>query len=74
MRARASVRERRSRPTFLQLLEAGPHDVDVLNAHELEADVGVVVLVFVAFARRSVRQRVQLHRDEGGKKTRANFY
>lgn len=60
--------------TFLQLLEAGPHDVYVLDAHELEADVGVVVLVFVAFARRSVRQRVQLHRDEGGKKTRGNFY
>lgn len=58
----------RARPTvsstFLQLLEAGPHDVDVLDAHELEADVGVVVLVFVAFARRSVRQRVQLHREE----------
>lgn len=50
--------------TFQQLLEAGPHDVDVLDAHELEADVGVVVLVFVAFARRSVGQRVQLHRDE----------
>lgn len=44
--------------TFQQLLEAGPHDVDVLDAHKLEADVGVVVLVFVTFTRRSVGQRV----------------
>lgn len=34
--------------------------MDVLDAHELEADVGVVVLILVAFARRSVGQRVQL--------------
>lgn len=60
--------------TFQQLLKTGPHDVDVLDANELEADVGVVVLVFVAFARRSVGQRVQLRRGEGKKKKKGNFY
>lgn len=34
--------------------------MDVLNAHKLEADVGVVVLVLIAFPRRAIRQRVQL--------------
>lgn len=53
--------------TLEQLLKAGPHHVDVLDAHELEADVGVVVFVLVAFARRSVRQRVQL-RGEGNER------
>lgn len=61
---RTPARGREISSTFQQLLQAGPHDVDVLDAHELEADVGVVVLIFVAFARRSVCQRVQLHRGE----------
>lgn len=46
--------------TFQQLLQAAPHHVDVLNAHKLEANVGVVVLILVAFARRSVGERIQL--------------
>lgn len=37
--------------------------MDVLNAHKLEADVGVVVLVFVALPRRTIRQRVQLPKN-----------
>lgn len=34
---------------FKQLLQAGPHYVDVFNADKLEADVGVIVLVLIAF-------------------------
>lgn len=52
--------------TFQELLEAAPHDVDVFDADELEADVGVVVLVLIALARRSVGQRVEL---QGGDTT-----
>lgn len=46
--------------TFQQLLQAGPHYVDVLDADKLEANVGVVVLVLIAFTCCSVSQRVQL--------------
>lgn len=56
--------------TFQQLLQAGPHDVDVLNADELETNVGVVVLVLVAFTCCAVRQGVQL---QGAKTTVARL-
>lgn len=35
--------------------------MDVLNADELEFNIGVVVFVFIAFPRRPVGDRVQLH-------------
>lgn len=35
--------------TFQKFLQAAPHYVNVFDANELEADVGVVVLVFIAF-------------------------
>lgn len=48
--------------TFQHLLQAVPHDVDVLYPDELELDVGVIVLILVAFPRRAVCHGVQLQR------------
>lgn len=39
----------RERRTVQQLLEAGPHDVDVLYPQELELDVCIMVVILVAF-------------------------
>lgn len=52
--------------TFQQFLQAAPHYVDVFDADKLEADVGVVVLVFVAFTCCPISQCIQL--QDGGKK------
>lgn len=38
------------------------HDMDVLDADELEFNVGVVVFIFVAFSRSSVCDCIQLER------------
>ena len=40
--------------TFQHFLLAVSHNVDVLNADELEFDVGVVVFILVAFSSSSV--------------------
>lgn len=50
--------------TVNDLLLAVPHHVDVLDADELQFDVGVVVLVLIAFSSRPVGHRIQLERDE----------
>lgn len=46
--------------TVDDLLLAAPHHVDVLNANEVQLDVGVMVLVLIAFTCGSVRHGVQL--------------
>lgn len=51
----------RSPHTVDELLLAAPHHVDVLDADELQSDVRVVVLILVAFSRRPIGHRVQLH-------------
>lgn len=48
--------------TFQHFLLAVSHDVDVLDADELEFNVGVVVFVFVAFSCSSVCDCIQLER------------
>lgn len=46
--------------TFQHFLLAVSHDMDVLDADELEFNVGVVVFVFVALSCSSVRDGIQL--------------
>lgn len=41
--------------TLYEFLLTVPHHMDVFNANELEPNVAVVVLIFIAFARSSVR-------------------
>lgn len=48
----------RSCLTVNDSLLAVPHHVDVFNANELQLDVGVVILVLVAFTRRSISHGV----------------
>lgn len=56
VRASSSVETR----TVYDLLLAVPHHVDVLDADEVQSDVGVVIFVLVAFPRRAIRHGVQL--------------
>ena len=58
---RAHTHTHRVLPTIDDLLLAAPHHVNVFDADELQLDVGVVVLVLVAFPCCSVRHGVQLH-------------
>lgn len=51
--------------TFQHFLLAVPHDVDVLNADELEFNVGVIVFVFIALSRSPVCECVQLEKTSG---------
>lgn len=51
--------------TFQHFLLAVPHDVDVLNADELEFNVGVIVFVFVALSCSPVCKCVQLEKTSG---------
>ena len=46
--------------TFHEFLQAAPHHMDVLNAHEPEASVGIVVFVFIPLPSYSVGQGIQL--------------
>lgn len=46
--------------TVNDFLLAVPHHMNVLNADELQLDVGVIVLVLVAFTRGSICHGVQL--------------
>lgn len=55
----------RSAITFQHLLLAVSHHVDVLNADELEFNVGVVVFIFVALSCSPVCERVQLEETSG---------
>lgn len=48
------------RRTVQQLLEAGPHDVDVLYPQELELDVCVMVVILVAFTSRLIGHGINL--------------
>lgn len=48
------------RRTVQQLLEAGPHDVDVLYPQELEFDVCVMVVILVAFTSRLIGHGINL--------------
>lgn len=48
--------------TFYHFLLAVSHDVDVLDADELELNVGVIVFVFIAFSCSPVCKRIQLER------------
>lgn len=48
--------------TFEHFLLAVSHNMDVLDADELEFYIGVVVFVFVAFSCSSVCDRIQLER------------
>lgn len=50
--------------TFQHFLLAVSHNVDVLDADELEFDVGVVVFILVAFSGSSVCDCIQLQRKE----------
>ena len=49
-----------NQPTFHDLLETGAHDVNVLNAHKLELDIRVEVLVLISFSSRPVGHGVYL--------------
>lgn len=51
--------------TFQHLLLAVSHYVDVLNADELEFNVGVIVFIFVALSCSPVCERVQLEKTSG---------
>lgn len=51
--------------TFQHFLLAVPHDVDVLNADELEFNVGVIVFVFIALSCSPVCKCVQLEKTSG---------
>ena len=44
--------------TVQHLLLTASHDVDVLNADELELYVGVVVFIFIAFSRCAICNRI----------------
>lgn len=48
--------------TFEHFLLAVSHNMDVLDANELEFNVGVVVFIFVAFSCSSVSNCIQLQR------------
>lgn len=48
------------RRTVQQLLEAGPHDVDVLYPQELELDVCVMVVILIAFTSRLIGHGINL--------------
>lgn len=50
----------RERRTVQQLLEAGPHDVDVLYPQELELDVCVMVVILIAFTSRLIGHGINL--------------
>lgn len=49
--------------TFQHLLLAVSHDMDVLDADELEFNVGIIVLVFISLPCSSVRDGIQLQRN-----------
>lgn len=46
--------------TLQQFLQAVSHDVDVFNPLEVESDIGIVVLILVAFSCRTVCHCIQL--------------
>lgn len=50
----------RERRTVQQLLEAGPHHMNVLYPQELELDVCVMVVILVAFTSRLIGHGINL--------------
>lgn len=50
----------RERRTVQQLLEAGPHHMNVLYPQELELDVCVMVVILVAFTSRFIGHGINL--------------
>lgn len=55
---------RQQSQTFQKLLQASSHHMNILDAHKLEADIRVVVLILIAFPCRTIRQCVQLRKHK----------
>lgn len=59
--------------TLQQFLQAVSHDVDIFNSLEVEPDIGVVVLILIAFTSCAVRHCIQLAKTKNVQKYMHTF-
>lgn len=59
---RIPIRQRSQ--TFQKLLQTSSHHMNILDAHKLEADIRVVVLILIAFPCRTICQCIQLQKHK----------